>query len=103
MAIFNEVKFEDVFDLSRCECTCHVLLVAENHQRGAGQLLLEQQPLQLGLTVLKSQPVAGIDDPDETIRVLEVIAPIRPDGRLASDIPEVEFEVGMLNCLDLEA
>ena len=43
--------------------------------------------MQLLLAVAHAHTVARVDDPDERIRLLEVIAPIGPQRPLAADVP----------------
>jgi len=53
----------------------------------ASTRLLLQQAVQLGSTVVDPQPVRGIHDPDQGIRLLKVVPPVRSKRLLATDIP----------------
>ena len=68
-----------------------ILLVGENEEGGPGQLLLRQQLLQLGPSQLQAMPIGAVDDPDQSVGPLEVVAPIRSDRLLAADVPKVEL------------
>ena len=58
--------------------------------------------LQLVLSLGDSLPVVGVDDEDDSLRVLEVVAPQRPDLVLATDVPNREADVLVLDGLDVE-
>ena len=59
--------------------------------------------MQLVLGLGDSLPVVGVDDEDEALRVLEVVAPQRPDLVLTADVPHGEADVLVLDGLDVEA
>lgn len=65
-------------------------------QRRAGAShLLPQQQLELCLAVVQPRAVGGIHHPDEPVRLLKVVAPVRAEGRLATHIPNVELEAAV--------
>ena len=80
-----------------------VLLVREHEHRRARELLLVQQLVQLVLALLQPPPVRAVDHPHEPVGLLEVVAPVRADGRLAADVPHVERVAAVLERLDVEA
>lgn len=49
--------------------------------------LLLQKAMQLLPAVVDAQPVCGIHHPDQGVGLLKVVAPVRPQRLLASDIP----------------
>jgi hypothetical protein len=53
---------------------------------GHAHLLLEQT-MQLFSAVVDAQPVCGVDNPDQGVCFLKVIAPVWPQRFLAADIP----------------
>ena len=59
--------------------------------------------MQLILTVFKSKTISRIDDPNKSVRVLKVIAPVGANGRLATNIPEIKLTTRVFHCLDLES
>lgn len=38
-------------------------------------------------TIVDAQAIRSVHDPDERVRLLEVIAPIRPERLLTADVP----------------
>lgn len=59
--------------------------------------------LQLFLRFADALAVVRVDDKDQTLRVLEVVAPQRPNLVLAADIPYGEADVLVLDRFDVEA
>lgn len=53
---------------------------------GLSHLFLEKA-VQLLPAVVDTQPVGGVDHPDQRIRLLKVVAPVRPQRLLAADVP----------------
>jgi hypothetical protein len=49
--------------------------------------LLQQQSLQLVSTVRQTFSICGVNDPDQRVRLLEVVLPVRSESLLAADIP----------------
>ena len=49
--------------------------------------VLEKQTVQLLLAVAHAHAVARVDDPDERVGLLEVVAPVGPQRALAADVP----------------
>jgi len=49
--------------------------------------LLLEQPVQLLPAVVHAQPVGGVDDPDQGVRLFEVVAPVRAERLLAAHVP----------------
>ncbi len=63
---------------------------AGNH--GAAHLFLKQ-PMELIPAILDPQPIGGIHHPDEGVRLLEVVPPVRTQRLLPTNVP-CEFEHG---------
>ena len=78
------------------------LLVGKHEQNGIPQLILIQHAVQLIASLRSTTSVIGIDDKDQTLRVLEVVAPERTDLVLTSDIPHREVDVLVFHGLDVE-
>jgi hypothetical protein len=53
---------------------------------------LSQQTDQFALAVLESPPIGAVHDPHEAIRLLKVVPPVRPNGLLATDVPDVQLK-----------
>ena len=96
------VQFECLTYLLRGECASDVLLVAKDEQSGTCKFFLRQKLMKFFFTVLKTYFITAIDDPDKAISLFEIVSPIRPDGGLTANIPNVQFKSTMLNRLDLE-
>ena len=103
MSALDLVQLEEVFDFLGRERTRHILLITEDHQRRACKLLLKQQLLEFVSARFESELVSGVDDPNQAISLLKIIAPIGADGSLTAHVPKVELKAIMLHCLDLEA
>ena len=58
--------------------------------------------MQLVARVVHAVPVVRVDDEDEALRVLVVVAPERADLVLTSDVPDRERDVLVLDRLDVE-
>lgn len=61
-------------------------------RRRRGTHLFEEQLVQLALAVVHAGPVGRVDDPDDGVRLLEVVAPVRPQRGLPADVPCGEEE-----------
>jgi len=94
---------EDVDQGVHVESAGQVLLVRHHQQRGPRKALLLQQGVQLRAAVLQPEAVRRIDDPYEPVSLLEIIAPIRSNRFLPTDVPQVELVTLELDCTDIEA
>lgn len=80
-----------------------ILLVGEDQEKGIPQLVLVEHALQLLTSLDNTVAIVAVDDEDDTLRVLEVMSPQRPDLVLATNIPHGELDVAVLDSLDVEA
>lgn len=80
-----------------------ILLVGKDQEKGIPKLILVQHPLELLTSLADTLPIVGIDNEDDSLGVLEVVAPERADLVLTTDIPHSEGNVLVLNGLDVEA
>lgn len=55
--------------------------------------------MQFLAAVLESPFVCRVDDPDESVRRLEVVAPIRTQALLAAHVPDIQVEPKLQNDL----
>lgn len=46
-----------------------------------------QQAVEFLFAVIHAHAVTGVDDPDEGVRGLEVVAPVRSESSLSADVP----------------
>lgn len=89
--------------LSCCHGVWQILLVCKHQNHSIAQFVLVQHVVQLLLCLDDALSVVGIDDKNEPLRVLEVMTPQRADLVLASDVPNGEADIFVLDCLDVEA
>lgn len=80
-----------------------ILLVSEDQEQSIPELVLVQHPLKLLTGFADTLPIVGIDDEDDSLGVLEVMAPEGTDLILTTDIPHGERNVLVLDSLDVEA
>ena len=102
MPSFNFIKFKNLFDFLRVKSTSYVLLVAEDHQCSTRKLLLSEQFLQFVTTALEPKLISAIYNPNQSIRLFEVIAPVAANCCLSAYVPEVQLEVIVLYSFNLE-
>ena len=79
MPLPERVQPEAVGDLGRVHRVGQVLLVGEHQERGVAELVLVEHAVQLVAGLAHAVAVVGVDDEDEALRVLEVVAPERAD------------------------
>merc|ERR1719271_2026173 len=97
------VEPELVGDLRGGHGVRQVLLVGEDEEHRVAHLLLVQHLRELLACVLDAVTVVAIDDEDEALRVLVVVAPQGADLVLAPHVPDGEADVLVLHCLHVEA
>ena len=66
------VKTKLVGDLGSVHSVGEILLVSENKQEGIAELILVEHPLKFLTGLRDTFPIVGVDDEDDTLRVLEV-------------------------------
>ena len=80
-----------------------ILLVGEDQEECIAKFVFVQHALQLFTRLNDTIPVVGINNEDDTLSVLEVVAPQRPNFVLSSNIPDCELDILVLDCLNVEA
>lgn len=80
-----------------------ILLVGEDQKKCIPQFILVQHTLQLLACLGDTISVVAVDHENNTLSVLEVVPPERPDLVLTSDIPYGELNVLVLYSFDVEA
>lgn len=80
-----------------------ILLVGEDQKERIAKFVLVEHSLQLLTSLNNAISVVGIDHEDDTLGILEVVAPQRPDLVLSSDVPHSELNVLVLDGLNVEA
>lgn len=71
-------------------CIWEILLVGEDEKSGIPEFILVEHLVQLLTRLFDTFFVVGIDDKDESLRVLEVMPPEWTDLVLTSDVPDSE-------------
>jgi hypothetical protein len=79
------------------------LLVGENEEKSIPKLVLVEHALQLFPSLDNSVTIVAINDEDDTLGILEVMSPQRPDLILSTNIPDSELNVLIFDGLDVKA
>jgi hypothetical protein len=66
------------------------LALAKRNERRVPNRSPAHHPHELFLSLFYTVPIVAVDNKDETLRVLKVVPPQRPDLVLATDIPNRE-------------
>mmetsp|Transcript_37923 Transcript_37923/g.88757 ORF Transcript_37923/g.88757 Transcript_37923/m.88757 type:complete len:225 (-) Transcript_37923:6-680(-) len=103
VALAQRMKAKLVRDLRGIHRVWQVLLVGEDEQDGLAKLVLVEHAVQLVPRLAHTVTIVRIDDEDDALRVLVVVAPERADLVLASHVPHGERDVLVLDSLDVEA
>jgi hypothetical protein len=80
-----------------------ILLVGKHQHYRIAQLVLVQHIVELPFCLNHTLAIVRVDDEDESLRVLEVVAPQWTDFVLTADIPHGEADVFVLYSLDVES
>lgn len=80
-----------------------ILLVGKDQEQSIPEFVLVQHPLELLTGLADTLPIVGVDDEDDSLGVLKIMAPERTDLILTTDIPHSERNVLVLDSLDIEA
>jgi hypothetical protein len=80
-----------------------ILLVGEDEEKGVPQLILVEHALQLLTSLGHTVAVIAVDDEDDALGILEVVAPQGANLVLTTDVPHGELDVAVLDGLDVEA
>lgn len=79
-----------------------ILLVGEHQEQSIPELILVQHALQLLTGLDDTVAIVAVHHEDDTLGVLEIVAPQRADLVLTADIPHGELDVLILDSLDVE-
>jgi hypothetical protein len=79
------------------------LLVGENEEKSIPKLILVEHALQLFPSLDNSVTIVAVNDEDDTLGILEVMSPQRPDLILSTNIPDSELNVLIFDGLDVKA
>lgn len=89
--------------LGRTHGVGEILLVGKDEEDRIAELVLVEHSVQLVPRRVDTVAVVGIDDEDEALRVLVVVAPERADLVLTTDVPDGEGDVLVFDRLDVES
>merc|ERR1719515_88698 len=103
LAVPHAVEPQLLRDLRGGHSVWQVLLVREDEKHGVAHFLLVEHLGELLAGILDTVSVVAVDDEDEALRVLVIVAPERTNLVLATDVPDGEADVLVLNGLDVEA
>ena len=88
---------------TRLQSYRQILLVGKHQEQGIPELVLVQHALQLLAGLDNTVPIVAVHHEDDTLGVLEVMAPQGADLVLTTDIPHGELNVLVLDGLDVES
>jgi len=101
-ALPEAVKAKLVGNLGGVHGIRQILLVGENQEKSVPQLILVQHPLELLAGLRHTLSIVGVHDENDTLGVLEVMAPEGTDLVLSTNIPDGEGDVLVFDSLDIE-
>lgn len=90
-------------NLSGIHSIRQILLVGEDEEESIPEFIFIEHALQLLAGLNDTVAIVAVDDKDDALRVLEVVAPQRPDLVLTADVPDGELDVLVFDCFDVEA
>mmetsp|Transcript_13931 Transcript_13931/g.23200 ORF Transcript_13931/g.23200 Transcript_13931/m.23200 type:complete len:200 (+) Transcript_13931:326-925(+) len=96
------MKSELVGHFSSAHGVRKILLVSKHKKDGITELILIKHSVQLISRGVDAIRVVRIDNKDQTLGILVVVAPKRADLILTSDVPNGEGDVLVLNGLDVK-
>merc|ERR1719313_1952482 len=102
VAVAHLLKAELVRHLGGGHRLRKILLVGKDENHRVPELILVQHAVQLLLRVVDTVAIVRVHNEDQALRVLVVMAPQRADLILATDVPDSEADVLVLNSLDVE-
>jgi hypothetical protein len=88
-------EFEDTY--------WQILLVGEDKEKSISKLILVQHTLQLLTSLNNTITIVAVNDEDDSLGVLEIMSPQRPDLILSTNIPYGELNVLIFNSLNVES
>jgi len=103
IALAERVEAELVGDFGRVHRLWKILLIGEDEENSFPEFVLVQHAVQLFLGLTNSLPIVAVDDEDQPLRVLEVVPPEGSDLVLATDVPDGEGNVFVLDGFNVEA
>lgn len=102
VALAEGVKAELLGDVGGRHGLGKILLVGEHEEHGVAELVLGEHLLELITGLTDTIAIVGVDNEDDAVGVLEVVAPEGAELILASDVPHGELKVLVLYRLNIK-
>ncbi len=103
VALSEGIQSELVGDLCGVHCVGQILLVGKHKEHSVSELVLIEHSVELVSRLSNTIPIVRVDHKDESLCVLEVVAPEGSDLVLTADIPHRKVDVLVLDSLDVES
>lgn len=101
--VTNSSQSQLFLDFVRLHRFRQILFVGKDEDDGVPHLAVVDDPVELLPRLVDPVPVRAVNHEDQALSPRVVVAPKRPDFVLASDVPDVEFDVFVGHGLDVEA
>ncbi len=79
-----------------------ILLVGKDKEKSVAQLILVEHALKFLTSLDNTISVVGVDNKDDTLGILKVMSPERSNLVLATNVPNCELDVLVLDGLNVE-
>jgi hypothetical protein len=97
------VQAQLIGDLGGVHGIGQILLVRKDQEERISELVLVEHALQLLTGFNNTVAIVAVDDEDDALGVLEIMAPERADLVLPTHVPDGELDILVLDCFDVEA
>jgi len=101
-ALSETVETKLVGDLSSVHGIRKILLVGKDKEKSVAQLILVEHALKFLTSLDNTISVVGVDNKDDTLGILKVMSPERSNLVLATNVPNCELDVLVLDGLNVE-
>jgi len=102
LALAEVRQLEDLLNLRGRRSVGEILLVAVNEESGVLEVVVGESVLEFFSGFLEAGAVRGVDDVDDAVSVLVVVAPEGAEAGLATDVEHLELEVLVGDSGDVE-
>jgi len=92
-----------LLDLRRLHCICQILLVSENEYDGFSHFSVVDDPMEFLSGLLDSIAVVAVHHENQALSSHVVMTPQRTNLVLTSNVPNVEFDVFVVDCFYVES
>mmetsp|Transcript_1585 Transcript_1585/g.3089 ORF Transcript_1585/g.3089 Transcript_1585/m.3089 type:complete len:258 (+) Transcript_1585:139-912(+) len=98
----DRTQIQSIRNFIRTLCIHKILLIGKNKHRNLSQFILLKQLAQLHTSLFQSSGISAINDVDESVTRIKIIAPIWSDHLLPSNIPDVKLKALMHQRFNIE-